>query len=161
MWNVLGPSAHEDSPFPQEAGRARICFATQVLQAQESLGLSFDECAYLCGSQFGAGSDTVRCALSSDFCALAHNLCHPERLIYHYRHNGCRAISGDAEAGTSRTRRCSGEGTRSVALGSIEANAEARLRSSIIRRPAEPPVRRCVHAGGWALEAGDSRWCAA
>ncbi|KAI4294388.1 cytochrome P450 [Schizophyllum commune Loenen D] len=41
-----------------EAGRARICFATQVLQAQETLGLSFDECAYLCGSQFGAGSDT-------------------------------------------------------------------------------------------------------
>ncbi|TRM65854.1 cytochrome P450 [Schizophyllum amplum] len=41
------------------AGHVRPCFATQVLQAQDALGLSFDECAYLCGSQFGAGSDTT------------------------------------------------------------------------------------------------------
>ncbi|KAL1748949.1 cytochrome P450 [Schizophyllum fasciatum] len=48
----------EEVKKAMDAGRAVPCFATQVLQAREALGLSFDECAYLCGSQFGAGSDT-------------------------------------------------------------------------------------------------------
>lgn len=35
------------------------CFVTYLLEGQEELGLSDDELAYLAGSMFGAGSDTV------------------------------------------------------------------------------------------------------
>jgi hypothetical protein len=34
-------------------------FAKSMIQSQQELGLSEDEAAYVCGSMFGAGSDTV------------------------------------------------------------------------------------------------------
>ena len=45
---------------PQAKNEAMPCFATYLLERQEQSGLSDDELAYLAGSMFGAGSDTVR-----------------------------------------------------------------------------------------------------
>ena len=41
------------------------CFVTYLLEKQEEMGMSDDELAYLAGSMFGAGSDTVRLSVSS------------------------------------------------------------------------------------------------
>lgn len=40
------------------------CFATYITQKQKEFQLSDDECAYLCGSIFGAGSDTSASAIT-------------------------------------------------------------------------------------------------
>ena len=48
----------------QATHTAESCFVTYLLDRQEEYGLSDDELAYLAGSMFGAGSDTV-CSLSS------------------------------------------------------------------------------------------------
>ena len=43
----------------QVKNEAQPCFTTYLLEHQEESGLSDDELAYLAGSMFGAGSDTV------------------------------------------------------------------------------------------------------
>ena len=50
----------------QKEHRAQPSFTTYLLEHQEEYGLSDDELAYLAGSMFGAGSDSVgRFALSA------------------------------------------------------------------------------------------------
>lgn len=51
------------------------CFATYITQKQQEFGLSDDEVAYLCGSIFGAGSDTSSSAIT--ICVMAAAT-HPE-----------------------------------------------------------------------------------
>lgn len=46
-------------PFIQAKNAAQPGFATYLLEHQKELELSDDEVAYLAGSMFGAGSDTV------------------------------------------------------------------------------------------------------
>ncbi|BEJ15681.1 hypothetical protein CspHIS471_0502860 [Cutaneotrichosporon sp. HIS471] len=51
------------------------CFGTYLLDRQKELELSYDEVAYLCGSVFGAGSDTSSAAIQIVIMAAAT---HPE-----------------------------------------------------------------------------------
>lgn len=44
----------------QQTHTAQPCFVTYLIDRQEEYGLSDHELAYLAGSMFGAGSDTVR-----------------------------------------------------------------------------------------------------
>lgn len=46
--------------FFQLKAEAHPCFAKYILEKQNEYGLSDNELAYLAGSMFGAGSDTVR-----------------------------------------------------------------------------------------------------
>lgn len=57
-------------------GNATECFATYMTQNQAKYGLSDDEVAYLCGSIFGAGSDTSSSAIQISVMAAAT---HPEQ----------------------------------------------------------------------------------
>lgn len=43
-----------------QSGKQPACYATFLLEHQKEYQLSDEECYYLCGSLFGAGSDTVR-----------------------------------------------------------------------------------------------------
>ena len=43
----------------QAKNEVQPCFVTYLLEHQEEYGLSDDELAYIAGSMFGAGSDTV------------------------------------------------------------------------------------------------------
>jgi hypothetical protein len=52
-------------------GNASECFATYMTQNQAKYGLSDDEVAYLCGSIFGAGSDTSSSAITISVMAAA------------------------------------------------------------------------------------------
>lgn len=54
-----------------DAHRAEPCFATHLLANPDEYGLSYDEMAYLCGSYFGAGSDTSAAAISVALMAAA------------------------------------------------------------------------------------------
>ncbi len=47
----------------QARSAAPPCFATYLLERRKELELSYDEVAYLCGSVFGAGSDTSSAAI--------------------------------------------------------------------------------------------------
>lgn len=55
----------------QEAGKARPCFAKYLIEKQAEHELTDDEMAYLAGSMFGAGSDTVRLGLTLALSGLA------------------------------------------------------------------------------------------
>jgi hypothetical protein len=58
----------------QAAGVAQPSFAKYLLEEQPKLGLSDDELAYLAGSLFGAGSDSVSDSVTS---AITHaEQCH-------------------------------------------------------------------------------------
>lgn len=50
-WSLTSPRIQKDGAPPS--------FATYLIDQQRQLGLSDDEVAYLAGSMFGAGSDTV------------------------------------------------------------------------------------------------------
>ena len=52
-----------------QAGDALPCFVSYILDKQHELGLNDDEIAYLCGSIFGAGSDTSASAIT--LCVMA------------------------------------------------------------------------------------------
>ena len=43
----------------QEKGEVQPCFVKYLIEKQSEYGLDDDELAYLAGSMFGAGSDTV------------------------------------------------------------------------------------------------------
>lgn len=58
-----------------KTGETQSSFATYITSKQEEFGLSDDECAYLCGSIFGAGSDTSSSAITIAIMAAAT---HPE-----------------------------------------------------------------------------------
>lgn len=49
----------------QKENTAQPSFVTYLLDYQEEFGLGDDELAYLAGSMFGAGSDSVRHFLNS------------------------------------------------------------------------------------------------
>jgi hypothetical protein len=58
---TVGPShvAHPPISLSQARGDAEPCFVTYLLEHQRDYALSDAELAYLFGSMFGAGSDTV------------------------------------------------------------------------------------------------------
>lgn len=51
------------------AGKIEPCFATYITEKQKEFDLTDDEIAYLCGSIFGAGSDTSASAIA--ICVMA------------------------------------------------------------------------------------------
>ena len=51
------------------AGKIETCFVTYITEKQKEFDLSDDEVAYLCGSIFGAGSDTSASAIA--ICVMA------------------------------------------------------------------------------------------
>jgi cytochrome P450 len=51
------------------SGKIEPCFATYITEKQKEYDLSDDEVAYLCGSIFGAGSDTSASAIA--ICVMA------------------------------------------------------------------------------------------
>ncbi|KAK9898731.1 cytochrome P450 [Cystobasidium minutum MCA 4210] len=61
-------------------GNATECFATYMTQNQAKYGLSDDEVAYLCGSIFGAGSDTSMSAIQIAIMAAATHLDQQKRV---------------------------------------------------------------------------------
>jgi hypothetical protein len=84
----------------QEAGEARPCFAKYLIEKQAEHELTDDEMAYLAGSMFGAGSDTVRLGLTLALSGLAAPLMHllfSECVGYKHRCNGRSSPSGGAE----------------------------------------------------------------
>ncbi|GMK55690.1 hypothetical protein CspeluHIS016_0207460 [Cutaneotrichosporon spelunceum] len=77
-WNaeelVLFRTALDRAQADSKNGRIP-CFATSLLEDRKELQLSYDEVAYLCGSVFGAGSDTSSAAIQIVIMAAAT---HPE-----------------------------------------------------------------------------------
>lgn len=54
-----------NSDFNQERGDAKPCFSKFLLENQREYGVADAEIAYVAGSMFGAGSDTVSINLTN------------------------------------------------------------------------------------------------
>lgn len=71
---ALFRGALEEARRNAKNGNITECFATYMTQNQAKYGLSDDEVAYLCGSIFGAGSDTSSSAIQISVMAAATHL---------------------------------------------------------------------------------------